>query len=320
MSTFRFAVLGAGKIAYKFCQAAELLEDCSVCAVASKSAERARAFAQENGLDHFYDSYERMLEEEKPDGAYIAVTTNDHFRLTMLCLEHGVPVLCEKAMFQDSEEADQAFKAAAQKQLFVMEAMWSRFLPAVKKAKEWVEEGKIGLPEISRFSIGFAAPEGNDNRYYSPALGGGAAKDITVYAYEITTFVLDQEIRKLAVSATWSESGVDINNHVCIEFEHTLAELTSSFAVRMEERMVIYGKKGKIVLPCPHYASECLLYDTQGNLTEHFVDQDTRNGFTYQIEEMMRCIREGRTQSPVIPWTDTAACAALFDRILETKQ
>lgn len=320
MSTFRFVVLGAGKIASRFCRAAELLEDCRVCAVASKSAERARAFAQENGVEHFYDSYGRMLEEERPDGAYIAVTTNDHFRLTMLCLEHGVPILCEKAMFQDSGEANKAFKAAAQKQIFVMEAMWSRFLPAVKKAKEWVEEGKIGLPEISQFSIGFAAPEGDENRYYSPALGGGAAKDITVYAYEITTFVLDQGIRKLAVSATWSESGVDINNHICVEFDHTLAELTSSFAVKMDERMVIYGKKGKIVLPCPHYASECLLYDPQGNLTEHFVDQETQNGFTYQMEEMMRCIREGRTQSPVVPWADTTACAELFDRILETRE
>ncbi len=319
MSIFRFGILGAAKIAVKFCQAVSLIAGCEVCAVASKSKERAERFAAENGGVRAYGSYEELLDTEKPDCAYIAVTPNDHCRLAMLCIQRGIPVLCEKAMFQNSREAEQVFAAAAARSVFVMEAMWSRFLPAVKKVRAWVEEGRIGIPEISRISIGFIAPEGDENRYRNPRLGGGAAKDITVYAYEITTWILNQDIRNISVSAAWGESGVDMNNHISIEFAHTLADLATSFAANLESQMVLYGGKGKIVLPAPHHSTECFLYDERGELTEHFTDRETANGFTYEIEEAISCVREGRQESAVVPWKDTLACAKLFDRIEATK-
>ncbi|MGN0972798.1 MAG: Gfo/Idh/MocA family protein [Aristaeellaceae bacterium] len=320
MAAFRFAVLGAGNIAGKFCRSVALVEDCQVCAVASKSLERAQAFAENNGISRYYDSYEALLTREKPDCAYIAVTPNDHFRLTMLCIRHGVPVLCEKAMFQNSLEAREVYAAAAREKVFVMEAMWSRYLPAVQRVRQWVAEGAIGQVEMCQFSIGFAAPEDPDNRYFSPQLGGGAARDITVYAYELTTWILGQGIRSMSVSATWGETGVDVNNHIAIEFDHTLADLSASFVTRMEERMVIYGRSGKIVLPKPHVSSEAFLYDAKGAPVEHYVDVQTRVGFTYEIQDAMQCIRSGKLESPTVPWKDTLACAELFDRIAETKR
>lgn len=320
MAAFRFAILGAGSIAGKFCNAVSLTEGCCVCAVASKSMERARAFAERNGIPRHYDSYEALLTQEKPDCAYIAVTPNDHHRLTMLCIRHGVPVLCEKAMFQDSREAREAFAAAAERRVFVMEAMWSRYLPAVRRVRQWVAGGAIGLTEISQFSIGFAAPEDPGNRYFNPRLGGGAARDITVYAYELTTWILGQGIRSMSVSATWGDTGVDLSNHIAMEFDHTLADLSASFVARMEERMVIYGRAGKIVLPKPHHASEAFLYDARGELAEHFADTQTRNGFTYEIQDAMQAIRAGQLESSTVPWRDTLACAELFDRIAETRR
>ena len=121
------------------------------------------------------------------------------------------------------------------------------------------------------------------------------------------------------VTAAWSDTGVDVNNHISITFDHALADLTASFMVNLEEKMVIYGENGKIVMPRPHFASECFLYDEKGEPVEHFVDGETQNGFTYEIEEAVRCIREGSLESRVIPWEDTMACARLFDRIEETK-
>ena len=306
--------MGAGAIAVKFCEAVRLLDGCEVCAVASKSLERASAFAGKQQIERYYGDYAAMLEQEKPDCVYIAVTPNDHARLSLLCIAHDVPVLCEKAMFQNSREAEAVYEAAAQKKIFVMEALWSRYLPAVRKVKEWVEQGRIGVPALT---IGFLAPPDPENRYQSPALGGGAAKDITVYAYELTTFLLNQNIRNMAVSAAWGKTGVDLTNHISLEFEHTLADLSTSFAANLENRMVLYGEKGKIVLPFPHYASECSLYDSDGTLVEHY--RETENGFTYEIQDTMACIREGRTESAVVPWADTMACAKLFDRIDETK-
>ena len=103
MKKFRFAILGAGHIARQFCDAVSRIDGCEVCAVASKSLARAENFAKENGVESYYDDYEMLLEKERPDCAYIAVTTNDHYRLSVLCVNHSVPVLCEKAMFQNSE-------------------------------------------------------------------------------------------------------------------------------------------------------------------------------------------------------------------------
>ncbi|MBR5507995.1 MAG: Gfo/Idh/MocA family oxidoreductase [Clostridia bacterium] len=319
MGIFRFGIMGAGGIANKFCEAVSLLDNCEVCAVSSKSADRAKNFAVRHGINKYYDNYQEMLEAEKPDCVYIAVTTDDHYRLTMMCVERSIPVLCEKAMFQNSVEAKKIFEVAERNQVFVMEAMWSRFLPAVNKAKFWLDNGEIGIPEISQFAIGFSAPEDKNNRYFNPLLGGGASKDITVYAYEITTYLIEQKIKNMNISAVWSDSGVDVSNHIAIEFEHTLADLTSSFMTSLEDKMIIYGKYGKIVIPNPHYASECFLYDGFGNIREHFEDKETKNGFTYEISEVVKCIEEGKTESSVVPWRVTTECSELFDRIAETQ-
>jgi len=159
------------------------------------------------------------------------------------------------------------------------------------------------------------APDEKENRYFNPKLGGGAAKDITVYAYEITTFILNQAIKNISVSATWSDTGVDVTNHVSICFEDTFADLMTSFVAQLEEQMVIYGRFGKIVLPHPHYASEAYLYGNDGELKEHFVDQETKNGFVYEIQDAIHCIQAGKLESDVVPWKDTLACAKLFDKI-----
>lgn len=320
MSNFRFGIMGAGKIANSFYDAVSLIDNCEVCAISSKSYDRAKSFATKHGINKYYDSYIEMLEAEKPDCVYIAVTPDDHYRLAMMCVERNIPVLCEKAMFQNSDEARTVFEAAAKNQVFVMEAMWSRFLPAVNKAKSWITNGEIGIPEISQFSIGFAAPEDKTNRYFNPLLGGGAAKDITVYAYEITTYLIEQKIKNMTVSAVWGDSGVDVNNHITIDFEHTLADLMTSFMTSIDDKMIIYGKHGKIVIPNPHYANECFLYDGSGNISEHFEDKETVNGFTYEIGEVIRCIKSGKTESSVVPWRVTTECAEMFDKIIETRK
>ena len=319
MSTFRFGILGAAGIASHFCIAVSQIKDCEVCAVASKSLERAEKFAATNGVSKYYDSYEELLEKEKPDAAYIAVTTNDHYRLSKMCVERGIPVLCEKAMFESSEQARDVFALAKEKQVFVMEALWSRFLPAVNKVKSWVEEGVIGIPQISQIAIGFIAPAEPENRFYSPALGGGVALDLTVYAYELSTYILQQRIKKMQVSATFAETGVDINNHISIDFEHTLADLSTSFVANMDTKMVLYGNKGKIVLPYPHYAWECFWYDANGELKEHFKADQSRSGYVYEIEETMRCVRAGKIESEIVPWSTTLECAKMFDEIFKLK-
>ena len=258
-----------------------------------------------------------MLIKELPDCVYIATTPDSHHALAMLCLEHGIPVLVEKAAFMNSAQAQEVFSLSEKKGIFVMEALWSRFLPAVKQAREWIGSGVVGKPSFAQIDIGFIAPQDAGNRYRNPKLGGGAAFDITVYAYEIARFLLGEE-KSLQASAVWGPTGVDVTDHVLLRYPELCVSLTASFDAALEERAVIYGDRGKIVIPHPHYASEAYFYPADGTGALHFEDRETENGFVYEIREAVSCIRAGKTESRTVPHSLTLDCARLFDRIYDS--
>lgn len=316
---FRFAIMGAGSIANKFCEAVDLLGNCTICAIASRSMERAVAFAEKHHIPGRYESYEQMLAAEKPDAVYIAATTNAHYELSLLCVQHGIPVLCEKAMFENSAQAREVFGLARENNVFAMEAMWSRFLPPINQAKQWIEQGRIGNPICGNASIGFKAPEDMGNRYFDPALGGGASYDITVYCYEIMTWLINRPVIVEKASAVYAETGVDVTDYVLLRFPGTagvpdmLAACESTFLAGIEEKLEIFGSEGKLVIPKPHYTSEAYLYDLNGNLAEHFVDSETQNGFVYEVQEVVDCICAGKVESEVVPHSLTISCAEIFD-------
>lgn len=309
---FRFAIMGAGHIAGKFTEAARLA-GAEVAAVASKSHERAEAFATAHDIPSFYDSYAQMLAEIRPDCVYIATTPHQHFALSALCLDHWTPVLCEKAMFLSHQDAACIFSRSEVEGVFVMEAMWSKFLPALNQVKAWMDSGRIGRIMLVDFGIGFAAPGAPESRYFNPSLGGGATSDITVYAYEITRFLLGGSPDSVQLNAVW-DYGVDVTDTAILRFGETTALLKATLTAPIEERLAVYGTAGKIVVPGPHYASTATLFPASGD-AETFADTETKNGFVYEILETMRCIRAGLTESPVHPHSETLACAALFDQI-----
>ncbi|MBO7404845.1 MAG: Gfo/Idh/MocA family oxidoreductase [Clostridia bacterium] len=317
---FRFAIMGAGGIANKFCDAVALIPDAEVCAISSKSIDRARDFAARHSLPAFYDSYEAMLAEEHPDCVYIAVTHDAHFDLAMLCLAHDTPVLCEKSMFQNSREAETFFAEADKRGLFSMEAMWSRFLPPVVKARQWVDEGRIGRPVFADMTIGFRSSPDPENRINNPKLGGGAALDITVYSYDVLTYVIGKPVLRASVEATKMTTGVDDTDIALLRFEGgALGVCKSTVACSPDERLIVEGTEGRIILPHSHVGNEAQLW-RHGRLVEHFIDNDTKNGFTYEIEETIRCIRAGRTESEVCSHAMTREFARLCDMIFEAAE
>ena len=315
MTKFRFAILGAGNIAAHFCNAVRLIDNCSICAVASRSPERAEQFALKHDIDAYYDSYETMLTLEKPDCAYVATTGNTHFSLSMLCLQCGVPVLCEKAMFLQAGEARECLGLAKEKRLFVMEAVWSLFLPTMRIVKDWIGQHRIGDIVMADFTIGFAAPDNAENRYFNPALAGGAANDITIYGCHIVPWLLGKSVIHHTTSTVTGDSGVDVASIVTLRlYGGILASIQSSILAPMEERLIIYGRKGKIIVPNPHFASEAFLY-ADGSPAEHYRDTQTRNGFTYEIEETIRCVRHSLLESSTVPHLATIACTDILDGI-----
>ncbi len=321
---FRFAILGAGSIANKFAEAVKLVPGCEVAAVASRSENRGRAFAERHQIPNLYRAYAEMLYDERPDAAYIATTTGTHAALTRLCIEMGVPVLCEKAMFMSGAEAESTLALAREKGVFAMEAMWSRFLPAVHEMKRQLDAGVIGKPSLAEFAIGWKAPDGLGNRFFDPKNGGGAAYDLTVYGYELADFFLGKPAEEMQAAVQWGPSGVDESEAVLLSWPEKgpkacVGVLTASITANLDERAVLSGPGGELRMPKPHMAEGFTCKRADGTLTE-WRDGETVNGFVYEVQEVVRCVRSGLLESPVVPHALTIRCAKMFDIINATKE
>ncbi len=316
---FRFAILGAGSIANKFAEAVSLVSDCTVAAVASRSLGRAQEFAARHGIPAAYGDYAGMLRDVRPDAAYIATTTGTHADLTRLCVELGVPVLCEKAMFVNAAEAREVLAFAREQGVFAMEAMWSRFLPAVQEMKRQLDAGVIGKPCFAEFAVGWKAPNGPGNRFFDAQNGGGAAYDLTVYCYELADFFLGRPDDAMQATVRWGPTGVDENEAVTLTWpDGCIAVLTASITANLDERAVIAGPGGELRMPKPHMAEGFTLRGQDGS-TRHWQDDVTVNGFVYEVQEVVRCVRAGLLESPAVPHDLTIRCAEMFDVINGTK-
>ena len=314
--TFRWVILGAGAIAEKFADAVRRIDDAEVIGVGSRSMERGAAFAEKHGIPHA-GSYEDML-ALRPDAAYIATTTEAHADLTRLCIRHGIPVLCEKAMFMSAAEAEEVFALAKEKGVFAMEAMWSRFLPSIVEMKRQLDAGAIGQVKHFDIAIGWAAYSGPGSRFYLKELGGGAAYDLFVYCYELAEYFLGVPEKIENVSVHWASTGVDETELVTLRYPWGLANLAASIGVRLDERTVIMGDQGQLRMLKPHYGSEFVLRRPDGS-EETWRDEETENGFVYETLEVMRCVREGLLESPTVPHDLTIRCAKVFDLLNASK-
>ena len=314
--SFRWVILGAGAIANKFADAIRRIDGAEVIGVGSRSVERGQAFAEKNDIP-FFGSYEDAL-TLKPDAAYIAATTEAHADLTRLCISRGIPVLCEKAMFTNSAEAEEIFALAKAKGVFAMEAMWSRFLPSIVEMKRQFDAGAIGQIKHFEIAIGWEAYSGPGSRFYEPSLGGGASYDLLVYCYELAEFFLGVPDKVESVAVHWASTGVDETETVLLRYPWGLATLTASIGVRLDERTVLMGNQGQLRMLRPHFGSDFVLRHPDGT-EETWQDEKTDNGFVYEAQEVMRCVQEGLLESPTVPHDLTIRCAKVFDLLNASK-
>ena len=316
MSICRFGIIGAGSIAAHFCKGVKLVEGAEVVAVASSSEERATAFAQANGVPQTYGSYEEMLRSADINVVYIATTHNFHMDNIRLCFEYGKHVLCEKAMVLTAADAREAFRLAKEKGLFCMEAMWTRFLHQYQKAKQWIEEGRIGKVQAATSVVGFKGQVPATHRLVAPELAGGAMYDIGVYAIEPLAYLVGEQIEDaVGVWRKYPETGVDERATVILRFASCDAMIQCMFTANPKEYTIITGSDGYNELPFSSGGHDAMLYDVKRNLVEHYRNEWT-HGFVFEIEEVVRCIRDGRITSDIMPPEDTIACAEVFDKVL----
>ncbi len=322
MEKLRFGIMGAGGIANKFAHAVRLVReedgfDVTVEAVSSKSSDRAQSFADRNGIPSAYGSYAEMLERDDIDAIYIATTHNFHAENLRQAIDAGKHILCEKPMVLTEADAREIFALAEKKGLFLMEAMWSNFLPAIVKAKEWIQSGRIGEVKPAHGAIGFHGGSNVESRILNPALAGGAMYDIGVYPIEILTCLIGEPVEDAMASVRRHPvTGVDTDLNMVLRYPTADAVIQCSVSCAPRCFLSVTGTGGIIEIN-GHEGNRANLFDAGRRSVEEFVSEFPEgNGFVYEIREVIRCLKEGKLTSDVMTPDATIACAKLFDQIL----
>lgn len=316
MRKLGFGIMGPGNIARKFAEAVKETDTAFLAAVASKSMEKAREFAGKFDIPAFYDSYEAMCANPAVDVVYIATTNNFHYDNILTSIANRKHVLCEKPMVLTRAQAEDVFAKAKENGVFVMEAMWSRFLPSISKAKELIDTGVIGEVRHIASSFNFFLPYTPDSRLVNKALGGGVLYDLGVYCISLSMFFAGEKPDSCCGYAHISLEGTDISDTVVMKFP---SGATASFTCGIEggslNEMVIHGSKGSLRLHNRFLDSHKVdLF--RGETLEESFDFPFGNGFVFQIRETIRCIHEGKLQSGIVSWQDTLDCITVIEKLL----
>ena len=318
---FKWGIIGAGNIARTFVNAINIIPNAEIQAVASRSIDRAKGFANEFGIKEYYDNYEELVSKPDIDGVYIATTNPYHYDAIILCLNNGKPVMCEKPMCLNSTQTEHVIKLAKEKGLFLMEAVWSRFLPIYKEIDKLIEEGEIGDIKVVKAAIGFSAPWADDDRHVDIKNGGGALLDVGIYNLAFACKYIGREPVEVVSSVAKYKTGVDETSTVILKYpDNKMAILTSSIAVMMPHDGYLFGTKGSISLPFYWRTEKAVLSKfgkpfTPPQMITIEADFEGGNGYQYEIIDAMKRIRNGELESSYMPLADTLAISKIMTEL-----
>ncbi|MDR3588227.1 MAG: Gfo/Idh/MocA family oxidoreductase [Negativicutes bacterium] len=310
-----WGILSTGTIAKKFATTLAHLPDCgNLLAVASRNQETAGRFAEEYKVPRAYGSYDDLVRDPEIDIVYVATPHSFHYQNAKQCLENNKNVLCEKSFTVNAAQADSLIRLAGAKRLFLMEAFWTKFLPAYQMLGKTLAEGAIGDITHFRAQYGFAPAGARYVRKFAPDLAGGALLDIGVYALGVAAMLLGYSPRKMHSSAIIGEYGTDRFDSIMLEYENGVtAHLITAIGSVVEQQAVIYGTKGHIVLPTFSALQDYSIILDDGTTTT-VESPFEENGFEYQIREAESCLRAGRLESAVMTHQNTLAIMGLMDK------
>lgn len=316
----RWGLLGTGGICQALAEALAHVPAARLVAVGSRGPERAAAFAARNAAAHPgvrpHASYQALVEDPEVDVVYIGTPHTDHAGSALMALQAGKAVLCEKPFTLNRAQAEAVVSLAQERRCFLMEAMWTRFVPAVAEAKRLVDGGAIGEPLSLRADFGFAATDlPAEHRALNPALGGGSLLDVGIYPLSLASFLLGPIDDAQAV-ARLGPTGVDV--HAAFTLRHRgggLSQGLSSLRGRTPWTAQVLGSAGWIELHPPFFHAEGLTLVREGAPAVEQRLPHTGNGYAHQVLEVHRCLRQGLPESPVMPLAESLALMGWLDRM-----
>ncbi len=319
MSKVKWGIISTGAIAHTFAKALVYNENSIPYAVASRTLEKAEAFGKEYGFEKCYGSYEELVKDEVVEVVYIGTPMHSHYEDALLCLNNGKNVLCEKAITINSKELDELLRVAKEKNLFFMEAMWMKCLPAFLKAQELVQSGAIGEVEMIKADFCNRIGYNEDSRLFRLDTGGGALLDLGVYTITFATTFLGLKPKEIISFAHFGQSGADAEDTVILKYENgAFATLNSGMSSESKSSATIIGSNGSIAFSQWFFCtSEFSLYDRDNNLVETFTIPHEFNGYEYEIKEVEACLAKGEKESKLVPHISTVEVMKIMDTCRE---
>ena len=313
-TVIRWGVVGPGIIATGFAEAMQWVDGGSITAVASRSAKRAEAFADRFDIPRRYGDYEALAADPDVDAAYVATPHSRHEVDTLALLQAGKHVLCEKPFALNAEQAARMAAEARSRGLFLMEAIWSRFLPAYRSLVDVIGAGRIGEPLLVEGDFGFRRPVDPTHRHFAAELGGGALLDLGIYPLQLCTLVLGP-VERVVADGVVGETGVD---EVVTALSHhpagRLGVVKAAIRVNMTCTARISGTDGVIDLPALMHCPDSLTVSSPSGV-ERIDASYEGNGLRFEIDEVHRCLEAGRTESAVVSLEESIALATTLDAI-----
>ncbi|GAB3583394.1 Gfo/Idh/MocA family oxidoreductase [Calidifontibacter terrae] len=313
----RWGIIAPGGIAHTFAKAVTTATKSSVVAVGSRDAGRAEAFAREFDIPRSYGEYARVATDPEVDAVYVASPHSAHREHALLAARAGKPVLVEKALARNIGEVTDIFDAAAQANVFAMEAMWTRFLPHIAWLRERISAGAIGEIVHVAADHGQSLDLPNNHRLKDPKLAGGALLDLGVYP---VSFVIDLLGSPNEIKAIGALTETSVDGHVSAALRYTgkaLAQIDTTLWTRTATTAVVSGTEGSIEVDSAFYrptVARLRRADKIGTVVEEF-DGRLEGGFQFQIAEVARCVAAGRTQSDRNSWDSSRAVISALDEM-----
>jgi predicted dehydrogenase len=314
--TYNWAILGCGKIARKFAGDLKTLSNARLYAAASRSLENAQSFATEFGFEKAYGSYEEMVNDPKVDVVYIASPHSHHCEHTLLCLNHGKAVLCEKAFAINSREVILMIEASRKNNTFLMEAFWTMFQPSFQKAMDIIRSGELGALKMVRSDFAFNAEYSPEKRLYNVDLGGGSLLDIGIYPIFMSLMALGKP-SEMKTMATFCDTGAE--ESIMMSFKYRggeIASLVSSFASHSSTQTEFSCENGFIRLNRRFFTPTTLTYWKTGE--EELVisfDKGTGSGYELEAAHVMECLDAGKKESKLMPLSVSTDLMDIMDRV-----
>ena len=314
LGKFQIGIMGTGNIAGVMADTVNKMKNVKLYAVASREKVKADVFAGKYGCKKAYGSYEELASDNKVDLTYIATPHSEHFANAKMCIEHGKPVLCEKAFTANAMQAEELIRLSEEKGVFLAEAMWTRYMPMLTTIREVIGSGVIGEPKTLTANLGYAVS--HLERMKDPNLAGGARLDLCIYPLNFALMLFGYNIAKIHSSCTYTDTGVDEQDSITLQYiDGRMAHLNSSMVSLSDRKGIVYGTKGFIIVENINNFQSVAVYDSLYKKVGLYKCPKQISGYEYEVEASVKAIRSRQIECAEMPHAESLRVMKIMDSI-----